>query len=157
MYANTTEAQSIVDRMVAYGVQAEGEVVGLEYHQGVEGGHDWTLKEIEQAGGRISRVRLLQEMGRVDISYIHATIPGGRRGCAGHQMADGGPSPMCSECNAKTKDRVVRVSLSSMPTGSTCLWRREVKGAFIAWAKEERVFAKGLGLLDEGNWSVLRG
>lgn len=157
MYANTTEAQSIVDRMQAYGVVADGEVVGLEYHQSVEGGHDWTLAEIQKAGGQISRVRLLQEMGRVDISYIHATIPGGRRGCAGHQMADGGPSPMCSECVAKTKDRTVRVSLSSMPSGSTCLFRRGLKGDFIAWAKEEGVYAKGLGLLDDSRWSVLYG
>lgn len=32
-----------------------------------------------------------------------------------------------------------------------------LKGEFIAWAKEEGVYAKGLGLLDEGNWSVLNG
>lgn len=111
-----------------YGVQESGLAVGHEYHSSVEGGHDHTLAEVKAAGGRISRVRLLKEYGRCDISYIHATLPG---------------------------DRVVRVSLSSMPTGSTCLWMREVKGAFIAWANEEGVSAKGLGLLDEGNWSVL--
>lgn len=33
---------------------------------------------------------------------------------------------------------------------------RNLKKDFIDWAKEEGVFAKGLGLLDEGNWSVLR-
>lgn len=41
----------------------------------------------------------------------------------------------------------------------TCgaLPRRTPKLALIAWAKRERAFAKGLGLLDEGNWSVLYG
>lgn len=33
--------------------------------------------------------------------------------------------------------------------------RREMKGSLIRWAQGERVYAKGLGLLDEGNWSVL--
>ena len=37
-----------------------------------------------------------------------------------------------------------------------CTPRPALKAAFIAWAKEEGVFAKGLGLLDESNWSVLR-
>lgn len=32
---------------------------------------------------------------------------------------------------------------------------RNVKGDFIAWAKEQGVFAKGIGLLDENNWSVM--
>ena len=125
MYHN----QDLADRMAAYGVHTEGAVVDETYHNQVEADYDWTLKEIERAGGRISRVRVLQERGLCDISYIHATLPG---------------------------NRIVRVSLSSMPTGSMCLSRRELKGALIAWAKEERVFAKGLGLLDEGNWSVLR-
>src|SRR5699024_11967183 len=30
-----------------------------------------------------------------------------------------------------------------------------VKGELIAWAKSEVVLAKGLGLLDEANWSAL--
>lgn len=36
------------------------------------------------------------------------------------------------------------------------LSRRTPKGDLIAWAKSEGAYAKGLGLLDEGNWSVLR-
>jgi hypothetical protein len=32
---------------------------------------------------------------------------------------------------------------------------RHFKGQLISWAKDEGVFAKGIGLLDEGNWSVL--
>lgn len=34
--------------------------------------------------------------------------------------------------------------------------RRNTKAALIAWAKEEKAYAKGLGLLDESNWSILR-
>jgi len=111
-----------------YGVRTEGESVGHDYHQGVDYANQMTLAEVFNARGRITRVRLLQEGGRVDISYIHAT------------MLDG---------------TVVPVNLNMMPTGSHGLWRREVKGAFIAWGKEEGVYAKGLGLLDEGVWSVL--
>lgn len=154
MFANTAAAQSVVDRMEAYGVQCTGEVVTAEYHQNVEYSNEMFLSEVAAQGGRISRVRILKEYGRCDISYIHATIPGGRRGCASHQSIDGGPSSMCVECVAKTKDRVVPVRLN-IPAGSTCLWFRQVKGAFIEWAKAEGVYAKGLGLLDEGTWAVL--
>lgn len=128
MYATTTAAQTVVNRLEAYGVHAEGEVVTGEYHDGVDYANQMTLAEVFNGRGRVTRVRLLQERGRVDISYIHAT------------MLDG---------------TVVPVDLGSMPTGSHMLWRREVKAAFIAWGKAEGVYAKGLGLLDESNWSVL--
>lgn len=36
------------------------------------------------------------------------------------------------------------------------LSRRNPKGDLIAWAKESKRFAKDLGLLDEGTWSILR-
>lgn len=36
------------------------------------------------------------------------------------------------------------------------LRRSKIKGDLIAWAREEKVNAKALGLLDEGNWSILR-
>lgn len=39
---------------------------------------------------------------------------------------------------------------------ANCSKFRELKKEFIAWAKNEGVYAKGLGLLDEGNWSILR-
>jgi len=32
---------------------------------------------------------------------------------------------------------------------------RQFKGELIAWARSEGVYAKGCGLLDESNWSVL--
>jgi hypothetical protein len=57
-----------------------------------------------------------------------------------------------SYCYGTLKDgRHVR--LSGCPQH---LPRRNLKGALIAWAREEGAFAKGLGLLDEGNWSILR-
>lgn len=127
MFANTAEAQAVVDRMQAYGVQATGEVVTAEYHKQVTA-EPMTLSEIAARGGRISRVRILKEYGRCDISYIHATL------------ADG---------------TIVPVNMCWMPSSGIGLWFREVKGEFIAWAKAEGVYAKGLGLLDEGNWAVL--
>jgi hypothetical protein len=34
--------------------------------------------------------------------------------------------------------------------------RRTIKRDLISWAKEEGAYAKGLGLLDDSNWSILR-
>jgi hypothetical protein len=129
MYANTAAAQSVVDRMHAYGVQASGEVVTQEYHAGVDYADEMTLGELVRQGGKVTRVRLLTEVwpgrGRMaDISYIHGTLPSGK---------------------------VVPLRLGVY--GGTLL--RSLKGEFIAWAKEEGVYAKGCGLLDEGNWSIL--
>ena len=57
-----------------------------------------------------------------------------------------------SYCYGTLKDgRHVRISNTPMH-----LPRRNLKGALIQWAKDEGVYAKGLGLLDEGNWSILR-
>lgn len=100
--------------------------VGSEYHDQVES-TTLSLAEVAAQGGKITRVRLLAEAGRRDISYIHATLRDGR---------------------------IVRVSLSECP-GTTLIPAHKVKSTFIEWAKAERVFAKGLGLLDDGNWSVL--
>lgn len=36
------------------------------------------------------------------------------------------------------------------------LRRKALKADLIAWAREERVNAKALGLLDDSNWSILR-
>ena len=46
----------------------------------------------------------------------------------------------------------VRVQITCQP-----LSRQTPKADLIAWAKMEGAYAKGLGLLDEGNWSVLKG
>jgi hypothetical protein len=128
MYANTASAQQVVDRLQAYGVQCDGEVVSSEYHDGVSYDNQMTLGELVRQGGKVSRLRLLTEVwpgrGRmVDISYAHGTLPNG-------QIV-----PLYINCE----------------TGSM----RELKGDLIEWAKREGVYAKGCGLLDESNWSVL--
>lgn len=114
-----------------YGVQETGMPVGHEYHQSVDHTEILPLSEVAARGGKITRVRLLSEYipgrGRVaDVSYIHATL------------RDGTMVP-------------VRIDFDSY-----LIPMNQVKGRFIEWAKEQGVFAKGLGLLDEGNWSVLR-
>jgi hypothetical protein len=67
---------TLEEKAIRYGVQFEGTLVDGSYHSKVKG--DMTLREVSDARGRITRVRLLQEFGRVDISYIHATLPDGQ-------------------------------------------------------------------------------
>jgi hypothetical protein len=155
MYANTEQAQSVVSRMEDYGVQHDGEVVTQEYHRGVDYADQMTLAEVAAAKGRITRVRILREMGRNDISYVHATLPG--CACPRHDGMDDVATrrPDCypSYCEPS---RVVPVRVD-MPSSGIGIYTRELKGEFIAWGKEQGVYAKGLGLLDESNWAVLRG
>lgn len=113
-----------------YGVRFEGTLVGDEYHSTVDHTESYTLADLAAAGGRISRVRILAEYGRGDISYIHATLPDGT---------------------------VVPVNLANMPSSGIGITMRTILGEFIAWAKAEGVYAKSLGLLDRGNWSILYG
>lgn len=47
--------------------------------------------------------------------------------------------------------RHIRISGAPMHLG-----RKTIKRDLISWAKEEGAFAKGLGLLDDANWSILR-
>lgn len=106
-----------------------GLVDGAAYHSAVDYGHQYSLSEVAEAGGKITRVRLLTEVwpgvGRMaDVSYIYATLPDG-------------------------KTVPVRIGVDNLTP------LRELKGAFIAWATREHVSAKNLGLLDEGNWSTL--
>lgn len=109
-----------------YGVHEDGMPVGAEYHSTVDHTDQYSLAEVAAAGGHISRLRVLQERGRCDISYCHATL------------ADG---------------RTVPVRFDHINT--MCVLRRELKGELIAEAKAQGVYAKALGLLDEGNWAVL--
>lgn len=103
-------------------------------HAEVDFSYDWTLRAVADAGGRISRVRVLADVwpGRGligDISYIYATLPSGQQ---------------------------VRVNTARMPSSGIGVLVRELKGEFIAWGKAEGVFAKGIGLLDNAVWSVQR-
>lgn len=108
-----------------YGVRYTGELVDDSYHDQVERGTDWSLREVADAGGKITRLRILAERGYGDVSYIHATLPDGR---------------------------IVRVrqdfDCHSMPM-------RALKGILIGWAKDQGVFAKGVGLLDSANYAIL--
>ena len=124
---NTT--QSIADY---YGVnESNGLDDGHAYHSQVSYADLMSLAAVEAAGGKITRLRLLSDatpMGRfVDVSYCHATLPDGS---------------------------VVPVNLTGDLMGMPY---PKVKAHLIAWAKSEGVYAKGIGLLDESNWSHLRG
>lgn len=109
--------------------QTNGLVDGAGYHAAVDYSRRLSLKEVADAKGQITRVRILTERtfgGTLcDISYIHATLPSGET-----------------------------VDVESHPNNLTPL--RSLKGEMIKWAQREGVFAKGIGLLDEGNWSLQR-
>jgi len=124
----TTDPNETVGYRSKYGAgESNGLVNGSEYHSQVDYSHRMSLKEVSDAGGTISRLRILTEVvpgtGRLcDISYIHATLPSG-----------------------ETVD--VYNGLNGL------LPMRNLKKELIDWAKREGVFAKGIGLLD--NWSVM--
>lgn len=108
--------------------ETNGLVDGAAYHATVDYSRFYSLAEIKEAGGKITRVRLLTENigGRrlADVSYINATLPDG--------------------------------SVVNVQNGIDNLTPlREMKGQMLNWAKREGVYAKGLGLLDEANWSVM--
>jgi hypothetical protein len=122
-------AFATTDRNLYGAHETNGLLDGHAYHEAVDYTVQYTLKDVAEAGGHVTRVRLLTEVwpghGRVaDVSYIHATLGNG-------------------------KTVPVRVDVDN------CTPLRQLKGKLIEWAKREGVFAKGLGLLDEGNWSVL--
>lgn len=108
--------------------ETNGLVDGAAYHANVDYSRLWSLKEVSDAGGKISRVRLLTEniggVRRCDVSYIHATLPDG-----------------------------ATVNVSNGIDNLTPY--RNIKGEMIDWAKREGVYAKGIDLLNTGNWSVL--
>lgn len=109
--------------------ETNGLVNGHAYHAEVDYSRTYSLREVSDLGGKITRVRILTEYvpgvgSLADISYIHASLP------------DGKIVPVQNEINNLTPLRNMRKEM-------------------IEWAKREHVFAKALGLLDNGNWSVL--
>lgn len=114
------------DRAARYGVQ-ETNPLGLSSHT-----HEtvnWELGDIQLSDPRlisINRLRLLTEPG---YPYYDVSY------CYG-TLADG---------------THVRVDI-----GTTHLGRRTIKSELIQLAKDAGRFAKGMGLLDEANWSILR-
>ena len=116
----------------AYGVQESNYLQSpSEYHASVDYADLLSLAEVAAAGGKITRLRILSEWrgtyGIKDVSYCHATLPGGK---------------------------VVPVRVDGNLMGVPA---QKFMGELIAWAKEQGVFAKGLGLLDKSNWSELKG
>lgn len=104
----------------------------LEYHRERRDAEHISLAELQARRGRVTRVRLLADVwpgrGRVaDVSYIHGVT------------GDGEPVSI-----------IPSGDLMGMP-----LRAGGVQKHFVQWAKDEGVYAKGLGLLDQGNWSIL--
>lgn len=104
------------------------DLIGYDYHERVAYAEEMTLREVADAHGKITRVRVLgggaADGFRCDVSYIHATVSG----------------------------KIVPVTLGDLSSN----FLRGLKGDLIEWAKSQGVFAKSLGLLDENNWSVLK-
>lgn len=106
--------------------------VSLEGHQGyIPTTEAMDLGELSDAGGKIIKVRFIGGdyiPGRgkcYDLSYATGQLPDG-----------------------------TMVRIEQLPA-MFLIPRRLFKANLIAWAREVKVFAKGLGLLDEGNWSIL--
>lgn len=117
-----------MDRSKYGSFETNGLVNGHEYHEAVDYSEQYSLADVKEARGRITRVRILTERmygaTMCDISYIHATLPNG-------------------------KTVPVRVEVDNLTP------RRNLKKAMLDWAQREGVFAKSIGLIDEGNWSIL--
>lgn len=119
-----------VDYRSRYGAtETNGLVDGAAYHSEVDYSRVYSLGEIKDLGGKITRVRILTErmFGRTlcDISYVIATL------------RDGKMVP-------------VQVLVSNLTP------LRELKKEMLDWAQSEGVFAKSIGLIDESNWSIQR-
>jgi hypothetical protein len=119
------------ERAASYGVR-ETNPLGDE-------GHNWenfeddaiTLAELQARGGRISRLRFLTESGYpyMDVSYVQGVLPNGRNVSINIQ----------GDCSRIRKGRGSEPYMSDL----------------IAWAQDEGVFGKGIGMLDRGVWSIL--
>jgi hypothetical protein len=114
----------IYSKLDSYGVQYEGE-------QGVyePGERDVTLAELAAEGGTIVRVR-----------WIGGDYIPGRGKCYDLSYVQG-------------EIKGQRVNVRYLPA-AYLIPKHQMKKALIDWAKEEGVFAKGVGLLDNG-WSIL--
>lgn len=113
-----------------YGATATNDLVnGVAYHDEVDYSVTYSLKEIAEAGGHIVRVRILTDriMGQTLCDISYIHA----------SLPDGKIVPVQNLLNNLTPFR-------------------DLKKEMIDWAKREGVFAKGVGLIDEGNWSVVR-
>lgn len=114
-------------------METNGLIDGAAYHGHYEEAEYVTLAELAERGGRITRLRLLAD-----------TVPGFGR------VAD------VSYCHGVTGDgRPVHILLDDLDCYGMVMRQGGVQRRLVAWAKRQGVYAKGLGLLDQGNWSVL--
>lgn len=115
----------VYTKLDSYGVSYEGEQGSY-----VPTEETLSLSELAARGGRIVRVRwiggdYIPGRGKCyDISYVHGELKDGTR---------------------------VRINMTC--PNWNLVPRHQMKGVLIEWAKEEGVYAKGLGLLE--NFSVL--
>jgi hypothetical protein len=118
---------AIQARAASYGVREDNPLPSADYLDSVDYSEPMTLREVQEAGGRVTRLRMLTDRGCpfLDISYIHATLPDGRT--------------------------VSVLGTSTQPD------KRNIKGSLIEWARREGFNAKALGMLDRENWSILWG
>lgn len=127
---NTTDnANQTTDRNVYGAQETNGLVNGSAYHEQVDYSQNLTLAQVAAAHGHITRVRILTE------------------------RTMGGTLCDISYIHASLPSGEI-VNVQNHLDNLTPL--RALKAEMIRWAKSEGVFAKGLGLLDEGNWSIQR-
>ncbi len=110
-------------------METNGLLDGAAYHAEVSYEDEMTLGEFARAGGKITRLRILGG-GRDDGFYCDISYVHG-------VLPDGKIVPLHQDF-------------------PMCFPVRETKKHLIEWAKEHKVYAVGVGLLDEGNWSTLR-
>lgn len=122
-------AMETIDRNIYGATEVNGLVTPQDYHSLVKYDEELTLAEVSARGGKITRLRLFTEW----VPTIRARV------------AD------VSYIHATLPDG----SVHPVNNGADIQYYHQVKGDLIAWAKREGVSAKKLGLLDEGNWSVI--
>lgn len=81
-----------------------------------------TLRELADAGGMVTRVRMFRDNGITDVSYVYGVLPDG-----------------------------TEVRIWHLPCAEYML----PVHLLLDWAKSEGVYAKGIGLLNSLNWSIL--
>lgn len=109
--------------------EMNGLINGANYHETVDHSRTYSLSEIQALKGKISRIRFLTEV-----------MPGRGRVCD------------VSYIHATLPDGKI-VPVQSLL--DNLIPRYRLKSHLIDWAKRERVYAIGVGLLDESNWSIL--
>lgn len=110
--------------------QTNGLVDGHAYHGEVDYSvRPLSLAEVKAEGGKITRVRILTERTYGGTLCDISYIHA--------TLRNGKTVPVQSELNNLTP-------------------LRNLKKAMLDWAQREGVFAKSIGLIDEGNWSIQR-